>query len=85
MYTKHTSEPPPRQPTLALKLPSFHGDLFKWRDFWALFDSRLKKEPGLTDVDKGCLMVEAMADFKARCGQKQLWLTHTALRRQYKL
>ena len=26
----------------------------------------MKKEPGLTDADKGCLLVEAMADSKAR-------------------
>ena len=76
MYTKHTSVPPPRPPTLALKLPSFHGDLLNWRDFWALFDSRLKKEPGLTDADKGCLLVEAMADSKAR-QRAEAALAHT--------
>ena len=37
-----------RPSTLTLKLPKFHGDLLKWKDFWALFSSRLEKEPGLT-------------------------------------
>ena len=55
-----------RSSTLSLKLTSFHGDLLKWRDLWALFCSRLEKEPGLMDADKGCLLVEAMADTKAR-------------------
>ena len=55
-----------RPSTIALKLPSFHGDLLKWKDFWTLFTSRLDKEPGLTDADKSCLLVEAMADTKAR-------------------
>ena len=76
MYTKHTSMSPHRPPTLALKLLSFYGDLLKWRDFWALFDSRLKKEPGLTDADKECLLVEAMADSKAR-QWKEADLAHT--------
>ena len=55
-----------RPSTLTLKLPKFHGDLLKWKDFWALFSSRLEKEPGLTDADKLCLLVEAMADSKAQ-------------------
>ena len=55
-----------RPSTLTLKLPKFHGDLLKWKDFWALFSSRLEKEPGLTDADKSCLLVEAMADSKAQ-------------------
>ena len=76
MYTKYTSVPPHRPPTLALKLLSFYGDLLKWRDFWALFDSRLKKEPGLTDADKECLLVEAIADSKAR-QWKEADLAHT--------
>ena len=45
-------------------MPKFHGDLLKWKDFWALFSSRLQKEPGLTDADKSCLLVKA--DSKAQ-------------------
>ena len=35
-------------------------------DFWALFSSRLEEEPGLTDSDKSCVLVEAMADSQAQ-------------------
>ena len=52
--------------SITLKLPSFHGDLPKWKDFWALFSSRLDKELELTDADRSCLLVEVMADTKAR-------------------
>ena len=90
MDPKPTPVPTPRSSTLSLKLPSFHGDLLKWRDFWALFCSRLEKEPGLTDTDKGCLLVEAMADIKAR-QRAEAALAHTdtfdkavlALKRHY--
>ena len=90
MHPKPTPVPTPRSSTLSLKLPSFHGNLLKWRDFWALFCSRLEKEPGLTDVDKGYLLVEAMAGIKAR-QRAEAALAHTdtfdkavlALKRHY--
>jgi len=31
-----------------------------------LFTSQLEKDSGLTDADKSCILVEAMADSKAR-------------------
>ena len=64
--SKPTPSPAFRPSTITLKLPSFHGNFLKWRDFWSLFASRLDKEPGLTNADKSCLLVEAMADDKAR-------------------
>ena len=34
---KPSTTPVPRPSTLTLKLPTFHGSLLKWKDFWALF------------------------------------------------
>ena len=39
----HSSMPTTRPSTIALKLPSFCGDLLKWKDFWSLFTSGWKK------------------------------------------
>ena len=64
--TKTDALPWPRLSSITLKLPQFHGDLLKWKDFWALFSSRLEKEHDLTDADKSCLLVQAMADTKAQ-------------------
>ena len=55
-----------RPSTITLKFPSFHSNFLKWKDFLPLVASRLDKEPGLTNADKSCLLVEAMADDKAR-------------------
>ena len=64
--TKTDALSQPRPSSIILKLLQFHGDLLKWKDFWALFSSRLEKEPDLTDADKSCLFVEAMAGTKAQ-------------------
>ena len=58
--------PRPKPSSITLKLPQFHSDLLKWKDFWALFSSRLEKEADLTNADKSRLLVEAMADTKAQ-------------------
>ena len=41
--TKTDALPRPRPSSITLKLPQLHGDLLKWKDFWALFSSRLEK------------------------------------------
>ena len=49
-----------------MKLPSFDGDMVNWRKFWGLFSSKLEHEPGLLDVDRCCLLVNAMDNPEAR-------------------
>ena len=73
---KPSTTPVPRPSTLTLKLPTFHGSLLKWKNFWALFSSCLDKETGLTDADKGCLLLEAMVELKAR-ERAEAALAHT--------
>ena len=43
-------------------LHKFDGNILHWRDFWKLFDSMLSKDKGLTDVEKICLLRDAMED-----------------------
>ena len=43
-------------------LPKFDGNILHWLDFWKLFDSMLSKDKGLTDVEKICLLRDAMED-----------------------
>ena len=75
--TKTDALPRPRPSSITLKLPQFHGDLLNWKDFWALLSSRLEKEPDLTDADKLCLLVKAMADTKAQL-RAEVTIAHNA-------
>ena len=43
-------------------LPKFDGNISHWRDLWKLFESMLSKDKGLTDVEKICLLRDAMED-----------------------
>ena len=72
-----TTSTPSRTSTLTLKLPTFQGSILNWKDFWALFSSRLEKEPGLTDADKSYLLLEAMVKPKAK-ERAQAALAHTS-------
>ena len=49
---KPSTTPVPRPLTLTLKLPTFHGSLLKWKDFLALFSSRLEKRLDLQMLTK---------------------------------
>ena len=60
MESKLTAPLLTRPSTITLKLPPYLS--LKW----TICGLRLDKEPGLTDVDKSYLLVEAMADPKAQ-------------------
>ena len=64
--TSTVVSPVTRTSTITMKLPSFDGDMVNWRKFWGLFSSKLEHEPGLLDVDRCCLLVNAMDDPEAR-------------------
>ena len=52
--------------TLRLDLPTFDGNIIKWRDFWSLFSAILDKERGLTDSERCCHLINAMSTAEAK-------------------
>ena len=52
--------------TLRLDLPTFDGNIMKWRDFWSLFSAILDKERGLTDSERCCHLINAMITAEAK-------------------
>ena len=58
--------------SLTMKMPTFDGNILRWKDFWTMFSARLENEPHLTDADKGNLLVQAITDPAARRRAEQL-------------
>ncbi len=42
----------PHVSQLKINLPEFKGDILEWRDFWLAFDSVMRGQPYLSDIDK---------------------------------
>ena len=52
--------------TLQPDLPTFDGNIMKWRNFWSLFSTVLDKERGLKDSERCCHLVNAMSTPEAK-------------------
>lgn len=62
---------PVREPTstprrLKIPPPVFDGTILGWKHFWNLFSALLDRETSMADVDKCCLLVEAMGTPEAK-------------------
>ena len=67
------------RPSLTMKMPTFDGNILRWKDFGTMFSGRLENEPHLTDADKGNLLVQAITDPAARRRAEQLIANHASL------
>lgn len=60
------------------KFPTFDGSILKWRDFWELFSTLIKKYPTMDDTEKNLHLVQAMGDDEAkRNAEKAVALSNT--------
>ena len=72
---KEKAEPPTAsgntdiKSSISVKIPTFHGDVMKWSEFWELFEISVHNNPGFADVQRFVVLKSHLAGVALKCVQ----------------